>query len=151
MVTYPENVQRNRWLGILDLILRTGNGVLEGPPGPPVVGGGCDSIQNGGQIRINPPPPRGDLVAPLHYSSCQRQKSPHHSSISTQLYFTWNTRGAEYAFCHIQLIFLFVCRTCKCPQKCEIRTITDFLKFTNILLTTLAPARVIHLLYTYHT
>ena len=67
MVTYPENVQRNRWLGILDLILRTGNGVLEGLPGPPVVGGGCDSIQNGGQIRINPPPPRGDLVAPLHY------------------------------------------------------------------------------------
>ena len=56
MVTYPENVQRNRWLGILDLILRTGNGVLEGLPGPPVVGGGCDSIQNGGQIRINPPP-----------------------------------------------------------------------------------------------
>ena len=67
MVTYPENVQRNRWLGILDLILRTGNGVLEGLPGPPVVAGGCDSIQNGGQIRINPPPPRGDLVAPLHY------------------------------------------------------------------------------------
>ena len=67
MVTYPENVQRNRWLGILDLILRTGNGVLEGPPGPPVVGGGCDSIQNGGQIRINPPPPQGDLAAPLHY------------------------------------------------------------------------------------
>ena len=59
MVTYPENVQRNRWLGILDLFLRTGNGALEGPSGPPVVGGGCDSIQNGGQIRINPPPTTG--------------------------------------------------------------------------------------------
>ena len=59
MVTYPENVQRNRWLGILELFLRTGNGALEGPSGPLVVGGGCDSIQNGGQIRINPQPTTG--------------------------------------------------------------------------------------------
>ena len=64
MVTYPENVQRNRWLGILDLFLRTGNGALEGPSGPPVVGGGCDSIQNGGQIRINPPPTTGGPGGP---------------------------------------------------------------------------------------